>query len=50
MVYTNVYIKNFGETYDDEQLMIIFSEFGKFNDYREDSWCSSVFENINKNY
>ncbi|XP_042562810.1 embryonic polyadenylate-binding protein-like isoform X2 [Clupea harengus] len=29
MVYTNVYIKNFGETYDDEQLMIIFSEFGK---------------------
>ncbi|XP_048097463.1 embryonic polyadenylate-binding protein-like isoform X5 [Alosa alosa] len=29
MVFTNVYIKNFGETYDDKQLENIFSEFGK---------------------
>ncbi|XP_062396271.1 embryonic polyadenylate-binding protein-like isoform X5 [Sardina pilchardus] len=29
MVFTNVYIKNFGETYDDKQLESIFSEFGK---------------------
>ncbi|KAL2103659.1 hypothetical protein ACEWY4_000527 [Coilia grayii] len=29
MVFTNVYIKNFGEHYDDEQLKNIFSEFGK---------------------
>lgn len=29
MVFTNVYIKNFGEQYDDEQLKNIFSEFGK---------------------
>ncbi|XP_063065162.1 embryonic polyadenylate-binding protein-like isoform X7 [Engraulis encrasicolus] len=29
MVFTNVYIKNFGEQYDDEQLKNIFSEFGR---------------------
>lgn len=30
MVFTNVYIKNFGENYDDKQLENVFSEFGKF--------------------
>lgn len=40
MVFTNVYIKNFGENYDDKQLENVFSEFGKFTiAVREDSGC-----------